>query len=71
MLTAPSIASSGRPSAERGTNGRVERAEGRDIGLDPRFAYFRFRNKHPAEMTVPELLAASKEVVVKEFPTTV
>src|SRR5216683_6942344 len=28
--------------------GKVERAEGRDIGLDPRFAYFRYK-RQPTE----------------------
>jgi hypothetical protein len=41
---------------------KVERAEGREIGLDPRFTYFRYRR----EPTLPELLAASKEAV-REF----
>jgi hypothetical protein len=38
---------------------KVERAEGRDIGLDPRFTYFRYR-KTPS---VPELLVESRERV--------
>jgi hypothetical protein len=30
--------------------GKVERAEGRDIGLDPRFAYYRFKQAAPKQL---------------------
>jgi hypothetical protein len=38
---------------------KVDRAEGRDIGLDPRFTYFRYRR----EVTVRELLQATRDRV--------
>ncbi len=42
--------------------GKVERAEGRDIGLDPRFAYFRYREPN-REPTVEEVKEWSKRAV--------
>jgi len=32
--------------------GKVERAEGRDIGLDPRFVYFRYRCEVPRQLAL-------------------
>jgi hypothetical protein len=32
--------------------GKVERAEGREIGLDPRFAYYRFKQAAPTQLAL-------------------
>ncbi len=32
--------------------GKVERAEGRDMGLDPRFAYYRYKQAAPKQLTL-------------------
>jgi hypothetical protein len=42
--------------------GKVERAEGRDIGLDPRFTYFRYRPQ-PKKLTREEHLRIAREAV--------
>jgi hypothetical protein len=31
---------------------KVEREEGRDIGLDPRFAYYRFKEAAPKQLSI-------------------
>ena len=46
VIYAPGFARNERPDKLRG---KVKRAEGREIGLDPRFGYFRFKSVKPAQ----------------------